>query len=168
MMSATTGNRINEGDQYEDTALSDKEADPRTVSDSCTWEVSVGATEVWNFNLEYVAYMETKGNSDLIELAERRFESEVGEVENVLKAVEEEGDIENLKREGDGKYFYSPSDDGGGFVFIRRVKSGVYVVTLTSSDRGTGKTAELQDYRVETVKVAEMFDEAFERQIPDL
>lgn len=167
LMSASTGNRGGEKDQYEDTALSDDEADPRTVSDSCLWEVNVGSTDVWDFQLDYVAYMETARQPGLVELAEQSFDEEVKEAENFLGEVEEEGSIETLKYGGKGDYFYSNSEGEERFVLVRLLKSGVYVVTFTNPGAEDGGGS-LQQFRTEAVKVAGAVDEAFERQIPDV
>ncbi|MFC4560527.1 hypothetical protein ACFO4E_01525 [Nocardiopsis mangrovi] len=166
LMSASPYNRTSDDDVYSDTAVDDPEADPRTVSDDCAWEVTAGSTSVWDFELSYRAFLETEGNTSLEELAEAEFSDRMDAAGEEIPTPDSEGAVPGMPGESHQVYDQSASS-GDSYLVIRIMKSGVYQIKLTGPSESTAEPTSEQDFRQEALKVARYLDRAFERQIPD-
>ncbi|MGI5120283.1 hypothetical protein ACQEU5_12210 [Marinactinospora thermotolerans] len=166
LMSSSPFNRVDEGDDYRDTAADDPNLAPRTVSDSCTWDVPAGGGGNWKFSVSYIAYMSDGDEQGKGELAEGEFSREVDETRGGFSPVIAEGELGSVN--GQSRYFYGDSSGRRSYGAVRQVKSGVYVIRVSQASSGssTEPTSE-QEFRVAVQKVLPYLDRAFERQIPD-
>ncbi|WP_148046379.1 hypothetical protein [Halostreptopolyspora alba] len=157
LMGAAQGNRVDEKDDYVD-SVTEGSGGPRTVSDSCDWEVVGNEGRNWSFGITYVAHMEGDDGKSIPELANNSFDEFVGNVND--EQVDSEGKVEGM--EGRSRYFYESYDNQEDvYSFIRLSGSGVYQIDLKGVD------VSRQEFRAEVVKVSSYIDGALERHTPD-